>query len=168
VQLAFEEDRALFYAEVMQCVIRIRQMETEFGIIPLPKADTEQQQYSTYVHYWPSSTIAVPMGGPDNERTGTIIEALAYGGYKFITPAYYDVALKSKYARDDESSEMLDIIFAGRSADLGYVDDFGGLISSFQTNIVNKKDTFASTIEKAEPKAQKDIDKAVAAYEKLG
>jgi len=166
-QLAFEENRALFYGECMQCVIRIRQMETEFGIIPLPKTNADQAQYSTYVHYWPSSMVAVPAGGADDDRTGAIIEALAYGGYKFITPAYYDVALKSKYARDDESSEMLDIIFEGRSADLGYVDDFGSLISGFQSLVMSRKNTFASTIEKAEDKVKKDIDKVIEKYAEL-
>ena len=167
VQAAFEEDRALFYAECMQCVKRIRQMETEFGIIPLPKANTEQQQYSTFVHYWPSMMTGIPTTGEDHDRTGIIIEALAYGGYKYITPAYYDVALKSKYARDDESSEMLDLIFEGRSSDLGYMDDFGSFISNLQSNVTSRKNTFASTIEKAEDKIKKDIDKAIGKYDEL-
>ena len=167
VQAAFEENRALFYAEVMQCVKRLRQMETEFGIIPLPKADKDQKQYNTFVHSWASATIAIPRGGENDDRTSTIIEGLAYGGYKYITPAYYDVALKSKYARDDESSEMLDLILAGRLADLGYVDKCGNLISSLQGLITGKKNTFASTIEKAEDKIKKDIDKSIAKYDDL-
>jgi hypothetical protein len=167
VQAAFEENRALFYAEVMQCVKRLRQMDTEFGIIPLPKANVEQKDYHTYVHSWASATIAIPRGGENDDRTSTVIEALAYGGYKLITPAYYDVALKSKYARDNESSEMLDIILAGRLADLGYVDKYGGLMSGFQSLITGKKNTFASTIEKAESKIQKDIEKAIEKYDAL-
>ena len=167
VQDAFQEDRALFYAEVMQCVKRLRQMETEFGIIPLPKATAAQEQYNTFVHAWASATIAIPKGGEDNDRASAVIEALAYGGYKFITPAYYEIALKSKYARDDESSEMLDLILAGRSADLGYVDAYGGLISSIVGCISTKKNTFASTIEKASSKIEKDIEKAIDKYEAL-
>ncbi|MCL1858997.1 MAG: extracellular solute-binding protein [Oscillospiraceae bacterium] len=167
VQDAFEQNRALFYGEVMQCVKRLRQMETEFGIIPFPKANAEQKQYNTYVHSWASATAAIPRGGDNDDRTSAIIEALAYGGYKYITPAYYDVALKSKYARDDESSEMLDIILDGRLADLGYVDKYGGLMGNFQSNITGKKNIFASTIEKAEAKIQKDIDKAIEKYDEL-
>ncbi|MCL2775214.1 MAG: hypothetical protein FWD71_17975 [Oscillospiraceae bacterium] len=166
-QGAFEENRALFYGEVMQCVKRIRQMDTEFGIIPLPKADVNQQVYSTYVHTWPSSTIEIPRGNPDLDKTSTIIEALAYGAYKYMTPAFYDVALKTKYARDDESSEMLDIIFAGRSADLGYVDSYGGFISSLQSNIQSKKNDFTSLIDKLSAKIQTDIDKAIEKYQAL-
>jgi hypothetical protein len=167
VQAAFEENRSLFYAEVMQCVIRLRQMDTEFGIIPLPKADAAQENYTTNIHAWASAAIAIPQGGVDEERSSTVVEALAYGGYKYITPAYYDLTLKTKHARDEESSAMLDIIFAGRSADLGYIDAYGGTIGSIQNNISGKKNTFASTIEKLESKISKDIEKAITSYEAL-
>ena len=167
VQAAFEENRSLFYAEVMQCVMRLRQMDTEFGIIPMPKANAAQEKYSTNIHGWASAAISIPQGGVDNERTSVIIEALAYGGYKYITPAYYDVALKSKYARDEESSEMLDIILAGRSADLGYIDGYGGVMDGIRNDINGRRNTFASTIEKAESKIYKDIDKAIEKYEGL-
>ena len=167
VQAAFEENRSLFYAEVMQCVIRLRQMDTEFGIIPLPKADSAQKNYLTNIHAWASAAISIPQGGVDEERSSVVIEALAYGGYKYITPAYYDLTLKTKHARDEESSAMLDIIFAGRSADLGYMDAYGGTIGTIQSNISGKKNTFASTIEKLEAKINKDIEKAITAYEAL-
>jgi len=167
VQAAFEENRALFYAEVMQCVIRLRQMDTEFGIIPMPKANAAQENYNTNIHAWASAAIAMPQVGDDEERTGNIIEALAYGGDKYITPAYYDITLKTKHARDEESSAMLDIIFAGRSADLGYIDGYGGVMEAIRTNITNRSNTFASTLDKAEDKVFRDIAKAIDSYENL-
>jgi hypothetical protein len=111
--------------------------------------------------------VSIPTGGDDDERTSTIIEALAYGGYKYITPAYYDIALKSKYARDEESSEMLDIILAGRSADLGYIDGYGGVMDAIRNNINGRKREFASAIDKAEGKILNDIGKAITKYEEL-
>jgi hypothetical protein len=166
-QSAFEENRSLFYAEVMQCVIRLRQMDTEFGIIPMPKANAAQEKYLTTIHAWASAAIAIPIGGDDDERSSTIIEALAYGGYKYITPAYYDIALKTKHARDEESSEMLDIIFAGRTADLGYMDGYGNVISSLHTNINSRNPAFASTLERLADRLQNDIVKAIERYEAL-
>jgi len=50
---------------------------------------------------------------------------------------------------------------------LGYVDKYGGLMGNFQSNITGKKNIFASTIEKAEAKIQKDIDKAIEKYDEL-
>lgn len=167
VQSAFEEDRSLFYAEVMQCVIRLRQMDTDFGVIPLPMADENQDTYHTNIHAWASATIAIPADIENVERSGLIVEALAYLGRKWLKPAYYDLALKSKFTRDDDSSEMLDIIFAGRSADLGYVDNVGSLMNDIKGLVEKNKTTFTSTIEKKEKSITKDLDKMINSYEEL-
>ena len=46
-------------------------------------------------------------------------EALASGSYYTVVPAYYDMAITGKYARDDESIEMLSIITGNRVFDYG-------------------------------------------------
>ena len=38
-----------------------------------------------------------------------------------LIPAYYDIALKTKFARNDESGKMLDLIFANRMYDIGHI-----------------------------------------------
>jgi hypothetical protein len=47
------------------------------------------------------------------ELSGAVTELLAYGNHKDVLPVYYDVILTSKIARDDESLEMLEIIYSG-------------------------------------------------------
>ena len=161
VQMAFEEDRALFLAEVMQLVIRLRQMETDFGVIPMPKFDRYQERYLTTIHHWASAAVAIPQGVADEERSATVIEALAYGGFKFIRPAYYDTALVGQLIRDYESEEMLDIILAGRVADLGRIDNFGGVMGALNSNVQNNNPAFASTIERVERMVIRDIERAI-------
>ncbi|MBQ9428468.1 MAG: hypothetical protein IJU41_02860, partial [Clostridia bacterium] len=56
----------------------------------------------------------------DDERTGAIIDAIGFYSQKEIIPAYYDKTLHGQYTRDEDSSEMLDIIFSTRAYDLGY------------------------------------------------
>ena len=51
--------------------------------------------------------------------TGYLLEILNYRSYHDVLPAYYDVCLKTKYSRDEESSEMLDLIFSSRVIDIG-------------------------------------------------
>lgn len=55
-----------------------------------------------------------------------ILEILAYQGKKLLTPAYYENTLIGKNTRDEESGEMLDIIFATRAYDVGYYYALGG------------------------------------------
>ena len=90
--------------------------------------------------------------------SGAVLEALAYESVDTLTVAYYDNALKTRYVRDEESGAMLDIIFATRVYDLGFMMDVGGL-SSLVGNLYNKKSTdFASAYAKAEPKAIEQLE----------
>jgi len=71
---------------------------------------------------------------------GAVTEALAAEGYRSVTPAYFEIALKNKYTRDDESSQMLDILVSGNtfepaiiySASLGNI---GWLIRDMQSSV---------------------------------
>ena len=79
-------------------------------ILPTPKYDENQKEY--YTHIASNGTaLSIPNILPDEERTANIIEALGYYGQKYLTPAFNEVALVSKYSRDDESAEYLGIIF---------------------------------------------------------
>lgn len=48
IEDTFSSGRALFCGEVLQCARRYRGMETDFGILPYPKYDSEQKDYITY------------------------------------------------------------------------------------------------------------------------
>jgi len=162
-QAVFEAGRGLFYAEVMQCVIRLREMEIDFGVLPFPKYDETQKEYTTFIHPWASSTIAIPWSTGDLERSQIILEEMAYQSQKYLTPAYYDQALKFKAMRDEESSEMLDIILAGRMSDIGYISNLGGLYSGIVGQVSANKSDIASYYTKMEKAAQKALDKMVTA-----
>ena len=55
----FMEDRVLFYGEVLSYIVNVRDMETAFGVLPIPKYDELQEQYYTYCNAI-SSTATVP------------------------------------------------------------------------------------------------------------
>jgi hypothetical protein len=164
-QAVFEEGRGLFYAEVMQCVIRLREMEIDFGVLPFPKYDEEQKEYTTFIHPWASSTIAIPWSSGDVERSQIILEEMAYQSQKYLTPAYYDQALKYKAMRDEESSEMLDLILAGRMSDIGYISNLGGLYSGVRGQLVANKADIASFYTKMEKAAGKALEKLITSVE---
>ena len=60
-------------------------------------------------------------------KTGLILEALVYESRYTLLPAYYDINLKSKMARDEESSAMIDIILDSRLYDLGELYGWGDM-----------------------------------------
>jgi len=158
----FESNKALLYFHSLSKIDRLRDMDYDFGVLPYPKLDESQEKYYTYVDGH-SPLLAVPKVASNLERTGAIIEELSYLSRKYLLPAYYDVTLKTKFARDEESAEMLDYIINGRVYDFGYVYD-GTTAYIFQSQINAKNREFISAIEKRMDAAQKNLDKIITAY----
>lgn len=108
----FMSGRAMYFSDTLEACTLMRESDTEFGILPLPKYDESQTGYYTTSRDG-RSMFVIPVDVKDADFTGLITEALAVASNKYVVPAYYDVTLKTKTARDDESSEMLDIIRDG-------------------------------------------------------
>ena len=149
------------------CTPEYRNAPFDFGIIPIPKYDESQEKYLTMINEH-ASVMAVPKFNGNLEMTGKIVEALAAESHKTLVPAYYEVALKTKYSRDEESVRMLDLIFEG------VVYDFGLLYAIptfdiYQTLLCAGKDgsTFASTIEKNQAKSEKKLQDILDLYDSI-
>ncbi len=142
----FLENKAVFInANIGQTLQYLREMENDYGILPYPKWDEAQTEYYTMVD-GSHDILAVPITATNLERTGIITEALSAESYKRVIPAYYETALKTKYARDDESVQMLDMIANSRIFDLGYVyDGWSGASFIFQELISANNTSFEST-----------------------
>lgn len=160
----FKEDRALFWIEVMYGVPQLRSMNSDFGLLPMPKFDENQENYASYVHLNHSSSTCIPITNTDLDLTGRILEDMAYESYRTIRPAFYDVMLKGKGTRDNESGEMLDIIYSNINIDLTLVMNRSGLtIDDTLRDLINKNNTnLISTFEKKtaanESKIQKNVE----------
>ncbi|MCL2813385.1 MAG: hypothetical protein FWD23_02165 [Oscillospiraceae bacterium] len=162
-----EENRALFSWIRMRVVERLRGMETDFGILPLPKLDKEQPGYITNNNPHTGPGLSVPVSASDLERTGMILEDLCAESRYTLQPAYYEINLRGKYARDDESQEMLDIILSNVAYDIGYVYNFGNFANTIIYFGKDRKTNYASTFEKMQGAMEKSIEKTIEAYEKL-
>ena len=132
----------LYYAESTE----FRNMQDEYGILPMPKFDKAQDNYYTYAHDQ-YSVFMVPCTVREPGMSGAVLEAMAYESYKSLQPTYYDIVLKGRYANDIESRRMLDMITENLKVDCGWIyarvlDD--PTASVFRELIHNKKTTFAS------------------------
>lgn len=115
----FTEDRALFYPERLERAQYYRNTQTPFGIVPFPKWDENQQGYYTQAQNT-YSTAVIPRDVKNLEMSGAVLDVLSALSYDYVTPAYFETALKNDTTRDDESSEMLDIIREGIKVNFGY------------------------------------------------
>jgi hypothetical protein len=154
----FSNDQSLFMDTTFFVIERMRGTETDFGIIPYPKYDEAQKDYVSRIEYY--YTIQVPITNPDPERAGVMLEALNSESSKTIIPAYYEVALKTKYARDEESSQMLDLILSTLVVDIGDTTLCDKIRDAFMANMFEKNNrNLASKIESTEKIIQRFVDK---------
>lgn len=128
----FENGRGLFFWTRLDDVTAMRASETDFGILPTPKYLESQKNYFNLVSIHTAGFMSVPISAADLERTSVILESMAFESSSTVQPAYKEVALKGKYIRDEESSEMLDIIFDNRVFDIGIIYGFGGFASAYE------------------------------------
>jgi ABC-type glycerol-3-phosphate transport system substrate-binding protein len=154
----FENNQGLFYVTGIGNIPALRAMESDFGILPFPKYDEAQEKYySRVIDGWIN---CVPNTAQDLERTSIIMEALAVESKNITIPAYFEVALRTKYARDNESQEMLDIIHANRTMDIGDTFYYDNVRLPYTDLLVQKKNDFASMVEKITPSVNKNLQEA--------
>jgi len=159
----FNESRALYLITNFDMVKTLRNMEASFGIIPLPKYDAAQTEYYNTMQYNNATLICIPLSASNLERSGAILEAWAAESVSTVTKAYYDITLKGKVMRDDESSEMLDVIFTTRVIDQGIFFNWSNM-SGFFTGFSNRKTMdFSSQYDKNESKWLAEMEKTVTA-----
>lgn len=144
---AMEDGRVPFYITGMNRVVLFRGMNTDFGIIPQPKYDEMQEDYKLIITYGNSNSVSVPVTNQNLERTGIILEALTYESSKTTYPAYIEKTIKGKHIRDEESVEMLELIFNNRAFDLGIIFNWGS-VGSFYTGLTSSADpNYVSTLD---------------------
>jgi len=158
----FPEGRALFYWGFPRFIeLGLRDMEDDFGIVPIPKWDSEQGRYYATLNNWHAYTYMMPVTISDIDRNAYILDAMSYHGRQIIRPAYYDICLQRKHTRDEESSAMLDIIFNSTVYDLGTVFGIGGWIGNLEGDMRNLRNTLSSHFERGQDRIERDIERLI-------
>ncbi len=163
----FEDGQGLFGFQRLFTLEDMRVKEVDFGIIPFPKYEETQEKYWSRVAGLVMGMIPINVKDPD--MTGAVLEALCSESRSTTIPAYYDVMLNYKLTRDEESSEMLDIIFANRVCDHGDLTWCSYLRDGIFCQMVIKNDhDIASKIESIRAGLQASIDETVDGYKNAG
>ncbi|MBR6807481.1 MAG: hypothetical protein IKM46_03770 [Clostridia bacterium] len=125
----FADNRILFMFIPIDEAAWLRIEEVEFGILPMPKGSAEQENYISYADRASTHEVFVPKSCADFEMTDVILEAMAALGRKYFKPVFYDNILKSRSTYDNQSKEMVDIIFETKKYDMVALLDKSGSIN---------------------------------------
>ena len=163
----FSEGHALFRPSYFSATAKLRkQSDITFGILPHPLMDETQEKYVSYSGTGETAGIAIPISAKDPEFSAYMIDAYSAWAKNYVTHAYYDVILYQRDARDNESEEMLDIIFSNIVYDMGECFNFGGIKQVFYNLAQNRSTDIVSELAAIDGKLHSDVDELRATFTK--
>lgn len=161
----FKANKALFFITHVGTINLIRDMEEDFGILPLPKLDESQEKYGNTIQYGNATCYAVPYRSTrtgnvfDNDFSAFMLEIMAFyssrdyskavresggGEVESLKEAYYDSVLQRKASRDEDSFDMLDIVFGNRIFDISCALNTNEIFSTLNSSLVKTDMTWSS------------------------
>ena len=137
VTTTFGNGYALFSPGELNMGSQLRDMESRYGVLPLPMFEENQEGgYRTVCTNNASLvTILSSLSSDRKELVGATLELMAAESYRQVRPAYFEVALKSKYAEEPADAKMYDIILDSFSFSFGYcysTESLGGIGAYFR------------------------------------
>ena len=160
----FGDNKIAFYSHNIYDALELRDMEAEFGMLPLPKLNEEQEEYYSISNRYFSSYALIPLASPDPQIAGTLLNALSYYGNKLLREAVYDRSFRSlKLLRDEDSVQMFELIIDTQIQDMGlfYTSTAYSTVSGIGKS---NPGSFVSTLKKTEGTINKDIQSLLAIY----
>ncbi len=110
----FSDNYSLFYTGRLSNAVNaaFREMESDYGILTMPKYDEEQQDYISLIHTSTTVTCIPKAISLDKmDMLGAVLEAWASEAYRKVLTPFIESAMKAKYSRDELSGQVIDIIF---------------------------------------------------------
>ncbi len=161
---AFKNDRLLFLAQGIGVSSNLRDMESDFGIIPYPLRDENQEDYISY--NFGTFYLAIPKSASNPEMSAVILEAMNAETYHTVKDAYFEINMKEKFSRDEDTREMLDMIIDNVRFDFTFVNEAatGSIVMYFFDQIGQKNANVASSYEKRAKAFQKQLENLFETY----
>ena len=120
-----KEGRCVFnVSTIYQMKTTLANVESKIGVLPFPKyeAGTEETNmgYRTLVSS-PHIQYAIPsdLDADEIDVSSAFLETMGYVTYTNVTPIVYENVMKLRYAKDENSSRMFDVLRSGATTDMG-------------------------------------------------
>lgn len=119
-------------------------------------------QKSCIIDPYRFQVLSIMIGCRDTDFVTFALEALAYTSRRMVTPEYYDRTLKNKrFLDDDDSPEMLDIIFSNRMVDLSVAFNWDDCIQYYNNLVFTETPQLVSFVEQHESKFNSEMNETI-------
>jgi len=155
IQELFMENATIFYSECMAWTRELRNMETDFGIVPPPKYDQEQDRYYSIILN-PFMQM-IPVTVEDVNRNANILDVLNAASHDTVMEGYVNITLQGKSTRDEDTVRMLRLVFD----DLSYNLHFANITirSTVVDGIAKGNENITSSLKRSSKALGKAFDK---------
>lgn len=148
----------------------MRQMEQEYGVVPIPKYSEDQKIYYSQMH--DGFTIACLPNTVKSDRAdmlSAVLEAMSSVSYRIVRPVYYETTLRTKLAQDPQSAAMMDIIVNNTVIDAGFVysHSMGSFHQGFQQLVDKGENDAVSRYKRMTTSAQRALEGLIRQLDKL-
>ena len=150
----------------------LRNADWEYGILPVPLYDENQEEYITVVGN-PFTLWCVMQNAKDPSMSTAVIECMASEGYRKTSPALFENNMKYRYTPDNagkgDGARMFDIVRESITFDLGRIfSDILGFMSEMPSNTAATSASWASvqakyktTLKRGLADLNKSLDKVI-------
>ena len=158
--LPFSTGLALFCHGTLSLTDRngaLSKLTDTYGILPIPKFDTEQETYFTTLSnkaiFWGFNRLLYP---ETESMITAVTEVMAYEGYTRVAEAVFESVMKQRYAPISDSGEMYDLIRASVRVDIGklFAEELGHSPAGFASSVTSSPTEWKLTVMTANSRAQ--------------
>ena len=148
----------------------MRNMAQEYGVVPMPKYDVNQDDYYTLLHDQ-FTVIAIPatVTGDRLTEISAVLEAMSSASYNIVKPVYYEENLRTKIAQDPVAADMMDIITDNVYIDAGilYISSLGSYHHSLRSVVKSRTNNSVSLFKSKNLACQRMLDQLSTKLDKL-
>ncbi len=163
----FKEQRILFYSDGLLHLSDFKDVDFDFGILPAPKYNEQQENYYSIIGVWGAVGLVIPTNCGNLEMTSLIMEAMAAKSKETVANEYYEKVLNIQSTRDEESEKTLKIILNSKGFDMGRCFNWGSLSNIVYNSVWNNEMTMASDYESQLSGIYADMNKTIQVYTDL-
>ncbi len=158
----FKSGNALFFVTDIGHLYSLRDMEYEFGVLPMPKENENQKDYISYISAKSVTALGVPAILREPSYAFEIIENLAAESYRIdgTRDNYLDRVLQFRYVNDERSRKNLVGVLESGVFDAGEIYDFGGVATALG-ELSRDPDTYSSVMARVTRQSLTDIKEAL-------
>ena len=134
---AFSSNRVTFFDNHLHSASIFKATDVNFGILPWPMYGDAEEYYSCVDAGTQIYAVLRNTSDSNAVKVSTILEELAYRGYKDIMPFYYETILSYQYLKDEDSIKMMEIVHDNLVFDRGFFVN-GEISGCFREAVVQK------------------------------